>query len=183
MICHGRLGTVNRLLKLTVGAMALLAMMACGGSAVEPAQAPTPPPGMFSTLPTTEPPILGDQPSTFELNTSAPTFTPQPTLTPTPTYTPLPTPTPNPTATNYIWIPKYADPRMADKMINSYPATVVTLCRGIFGGAWSPNDPGYWETFDICAVNAQLGFPDPTGVATKGCVSSASGCKRYRLKE
>ena len=82
----------------------------------------------------------------------------------------------------YIWIPKYADPRMADKMINSYPATVVTLCTGIFGGAWSPNDPGYWETFDICAVNAQLGFPDPTGVATKGCVSSTSECKKYQLK-
>ena len=82
----------------------------------------------------------------------------------------------------YIWIPKYADPFMADKMINSYPATVVTLCTGIFGGAWSPNDPNYWETFDICAVNAQLGFPDPTGVATKGCVSKTSGCKKYQLK-
>ena len=82
----------------------------------------------------------------------------------------------------YIWIPKYADPFMADKMINSYPATVVTLCTGIFGGAWSPNDANYWETFDICAVNAQLGFPDPTGVATKGCVSKTSGCKKYQLK-
>ena len=82
----------------------------------------------------------------------------------------------------YIWIPKHADPFMADKMINSYPATVVTLCTGIFGGAWSPNDPNYWETFDICAVNAQLGFPDPTDVATKGCVSKTSGCKKYQLK-
>ena len=165
MICHVRLGTVNRLLKLTVGAMALLAMMACGGSAVEPAQAPTPPPGMFSTPPTTEPPILGDQPSTFELNTSAPTFTPQPTL------------TPNPTATNYIWIPKYADPRMADKMINSYPATVVTLCRGIFGGAWSPNDPGYWETFDICAVNAQLGFQTLLALRRRGAFQALRGAR------
>ena len=68
----------------------------------------------------------------------------------------------------YIWIPKYADPFMADKMVNSYPSTVVTLCTGIFGGAWSPGDPNYWETFDICAVNAELGFPDPTGIATQG---------------
>ena len=82
----------------------------------------------------------------------------------------------------YIWIPKYADPFIADKMINSYPATVVTLCTGILGGAWSPNDPNYWETFDICAVNVQLGFPDPTGVATKGCVSKTSECKKYQLK-
>ena len=82
----------------------------------------------------------------------------------------------------YIWIPKYADPFMADKMVNSYPATVVTLCTGIFGGVWSPGDPNYWETFDICAVNAQLGFPDPTGIATKGCVSKSSECKKYQLK-
>ena len=82
----------------------------------------------------------------------------------------------------YIWIPKYADPFMADQMINSYLATVVTLCTGIFGGAWSPGDPNFWETLDICAVNAQLGFPDPTGVATKGCVSKNSGCEKYHLK-
>ena len=84
----------------------------------------------------------------------------------------------------YIWIPKYADPFMADKMVNSFPATVVTLCTGIFGGVWSPNDPNsnFWETYDICAVNAQLGFPDPTGVATKGCALESSGCKKYRLR-
>ena len=84
----------------------------------------------------------------------------------------------------YIWIPEYADPFMADKMVNSFPATVVTLCTGIFGGVWSPNDPNsnFWETFDICAVNAQLGFPDPTGVATKGCALESSGCKKYQLR-
>ena len=100
--------------------------------------------------------------------------------------TPIPKAAPPPRAATtpaYIWIPKYADPFMADKMVNSYPSTVVTLCTGIFGGAWSPGDPNYWETFDICAVNAQLGFPDPTGIATRGCASSASECKRYRLKE
>ena len=99
------------------------------------------------------------------------------------TATPLPTAVERRTDSppTYIWIPKYADPFMADIMINSFPATVVTLCTGIFGGAWSPNDPNYWETFDICAVNAQLGFPDPTGVATKGCALETSGCKKYRL--
>ena len=79
--------------------VALLTMIACGGSAEEPAPSPTPPSGMFSTLPTTEPPVVGDQPPTIELNTPVPTPTPHPTLTPNPTYTPVPTPTPNPTYT------------------------------------------------------------------------------------
>ena len=71
----------------------MLAIIACNGSDEGSASSPTPPTGMFSTLPTTEPPIEGDQPPTVELNT------PQPTLTPNPTYTPVPTPTPNPTGT------------------------------------------------------------------------------------
>ena len=83
-------GTLGPLLRIAAGALALLAMIACGGSAGEPGPSPKPPPGMFSTLPTTEPPIVGDQPPTIELNT------PVPTLTPNPTYTPAPTPTPNP---------------------------------------------------------------------------------------
>ena len=82
----------------------------------------------------------------------------------------------------YIWIPKYADPFMADKMVNYYLPTLVTLCTGIFGGVWSVSEPNYWEIFDICAVNAQLGFPDPTGVATRGCVLESSGCRKYQLK-
>ena len=83
--------------------LALLTMMACGGSAEKPGPSPTPPSGMFSTLPTSEPPVVGDQPPTIELNTPVPTPTSQPTPTPNPTYTPVPTPmplpTPNPTAT------------------------------------------------------------------------------------
>ena len=83
------------LLKLMLGVVSLiaLAMLACTGSDEGSAYSPTPPTGMFSTLPTTEPPIEGDRPPTVELNT------PQPTLTPNPTYTPVPTPTPNPTGT------------------------------------------------------------------------------------
>ena len=56
---------------------------------------------MFSTLPTSEAPVVGDQPPTIELNTAEPTVTPQPTPTPNPTYTPEPTPTPLPTPTPY----------------------------------------------------------------------------------
>ena len=85
--------TLNILLKVAGGALVLLAIIACNGSDEGSASSPTPPTGMFSTLPTTEPPIEGDQPPTVELNT------PQPTLTPNPTYTPVPTPTPNPTGT------------------------------------------------------------------------------------
>lgn len=92
------------------------------------------------------------------------------------------TPKPTPTAAAYIWIPVYADPGMAERLVNSYLETVVTTCTGVMGGAWTPRDPGYWEAFDICAVNAQLGFRDPTGVATEGCVSDASECRRYELK-
>ncbi len=85
--------TLKILLKIAVGTLVLLAIIACNGPDEGSASSPTPPTGMFSTLPTTEPPIEGDQPPTVELNT------PQPTLTPNPTYTPVPTPTPNPTGT------------------------------------------------------------------------------------
>ena len=86
------LGVAGALFRLAAGATVLLALLACGGPAGEPAASPTPPPGMFSTLPTTEPPIVGDRPPTIELNTPEPTFTPQPTHTLNPTYTPVPTP-------------------------------------------------------------------------------------------
>ena len=83
--------------------VALLAAMACSGSSEEPVGSPAAPPGMFSTLPTEESPVLGDQPPTIELTTPLPTpeptFTPQPTPTPNPTYTQVPTPTPMPTGT------------------------------------------------------------------------------------
>ena len=87
------------LLKISAIGVALLAAMACGGSDEGEAGSPTAPPGMFSTLPTEESPVLGDQPPTIELNTPEPTLTPEPTPTPNPTYTPVPTPTPLPTPT------------------------------------------------------------------------------------
>ena len=92
--------TLDVLLKLAASAIALLAIMACNDSGEgPPPPSPTAPPGMFSTLPTDEPPIVGDQPPTIELNMEIPTATPQPTPTPNPTYTPVPTPTPDPTYT------------------------------------------------------------------------------------
>ena len=92
-------GALGPLLRITAYALALAVVVACGGSAMEPGPSPTPPSGMFSTLPTTEPPVVGDQPPTIELNTPEPTYTPQPTPTANPTYTPVPTPTANPTFT------------------------------------------------------------------------------------
>ena len=86
--------------------------------------------------------------------------------------------------TFYIWIPDYADPAVASKLINSYPETVRTTCAGIMGGAWTPaTDPDFWAFYDICAVNAQLGFPDPTGISTAGCALASSGCKRHALRK
>ena len=83
-----------------IGIAALaLAMLACSDSSDESAATPTAPPGMFSTLPTDESPVSGDQPPTIELNTPEPTLTPDPTPTPNPTYTPVPSPTPLPSAT------------------------------------------------------------------------------------
>ena len=84
----------SHLLKLVLGVVFLtaLAMLACSGSDGGSESTPTAPPGMFSTLPTSEPPVLGDQPPTVELNTPEPTLTPQPTPTPNPTYTPNPRP-------------------------------------------------------------------------------------------
>ena len=84
-------------LKLAVGALALLAVLACVGSAAEPAPSPTAPSGMFSTLPTTESPLVGDRSPTIELNTLEPTPTHLPT--PDPTSTSIPAPTPDPTST------------------------------------------------------------------------------------
>ena len=91
----------SHLLKLVLGVVFLtaLAMLACSGSDGGSVSTPTVPLGMFSTLPTSEPPVLGDQPPTVELNTPEPTLTPQPTPTLNPTYTPVPTPTPLPTRT------------------------------------------------------------------------------------
>ena len=62
-------------------AWAVLALLACGDLAEEPGTSPTAPAGMFSTLPTSEAPVVGDQPPTIELNTAEPTVTPQPTPT------------------------------------------------------------------------------------------------------
>ena len=89
----------SHLLKLVLGVVSLIALatLACSGSDGGSVSTPTAPPGMFSTLPTSEPPVLGDQPPTVELNTPEPTLTPPPTPTPNPTYTPVPTPTPLPT--------------------------------------------------------------------------------------
>ena len=101
---HCRKAT-RRLLELAVGALALLAIVACGSSEEEPASSPTPPPGMFSTLPTREPAEVDDQPTTIEVKTKestpvpTPTQTPTPVPTPDPTATPIPIVSPTPTAT------------------------------------------------------------------------------------
>ena len=95
----GRPRIARSFLKLAVGALALLAVLACGGSAAEPTPSPTAPSGMFSTLPTTESPLVGDQSPTIELNTLEPTSTHLPTPAPDPTSTPIPAPTPDPTGT------------------------------------------------------------------------------------
>ena len=86
---------------MAAGTVILLAVIACNSSDEGSASSPTPPAGMFSALPTTEPPAADDQPPTIELNTPEPesTLTPQPTPTPNPTYTPAPTLTPYPTGT------------------------------------------------------------------------------------
>ena len=65
--------------KLAAAGLVLIALAACGNDGEEPVGTPTAPPGMFSTLPTTEPPAAGDQAPTIELNTPEPTLTPNPT--------------------------------------------------------------------------------------------------------
>ena len=62
-----------------IGVLAILAALSCGGSEAPAPESPTGSPtahaGMFSTLPTVEPPGVGDQPPTIQLNTPRPTFT------------------------------------------------------------------------------------------------------------
>ena len=82
-----------QLAKLAAAGLLVFALAACGNDGRAPVGTPAAPPGMFSTLPTTEHPAEGDQPPTIELNT------PEPTPTPNPTYTPEPTSTPRPSAT------------------------------------------------------------------------------------
>ena len=100
VINEGR-NTLGTLLRIAAVGVALLTMLSCGDSDGQPAAPPTAPPGMFSTLPTAEPPVVGDQPPMIELNTPVPTPTPLPTPTPNPTGTPIPTAvsTPDPTVT------------------------------------------------------------------------------------
>ena len=104
---NGRQSLASTIWKFTVSSLLMLAMLACNNTAEDskgdPEASLTPPPGMFSILPTTESSVVGDDP-TLELNldTPEPTFTPEPTLTPIPTLTPEPAPTatPLPTATS-----------------------------------------------------------------------------------
>ncbi len=99
MINGDRLPCPTRtVLIIATAALALLAMAACDLPDEVPAS-PTPPPGMFSTLPASESSVTGDRRPAIKLNTPTPvpTFTPSPTATPTRTPTPAPTATPYPT--------------------------------------------------------------------------------------
>ena len=88
-------------LRFAFGAFVLLMASACGDTPAGVAETPTAPAGMFSILPTTEPPIVGDQFGIVIDLANTPTQTPDPTATPepTPTQTPDPTATPEPTPT------------------------------------------------------------------------------------
>ena len=91
---------------LSAGALALLVMVACGGSTEVPAS-PVPLPSMVFTVPTSVPSTVVDEPPTEELRTptlnptAAPLPTPKPTSAAYPTATPYPTATAYPTATPY----------------------------------------------------------------------------------
>ena len=88
------LGFPFRFLAIT---LVVVVLMSCGVDGEDPGSSPSTPVGMFSTLPTTEPPIVGDEPPTIELKTPEPTVSPSPTPTHEPTATPTPEPTPEPT--------------------------------------------------------------------------------------
>ncbi|MXY21528.1 MAG: hypothetical protein F4Y49_09380 [Dehalococcoidia bacterium] len=96
--------TSGHFMGLMAAAFAMLLAIACGDTPVGPADTPTPPAGMFSILPTTEPPVAGDQFGIVIDLATTPTQTPvpPPTQTPVPTATPEPTPTQtlDPTATS-----------------------------------------------------------------------------------
>ncbi len=61
MVHSTRRGASGALLILLVSSLALLAALACDDSSRHPEGPPAATPGMFSTLPTTEPPIVGDE--------------------------------------------------------------------------------------------------------------------------
>ena len=75
------------LMRTAAAALVIPALLACGILSGGPAPTPTAPAGMFSTLPTTEPPIVGDEPGMVLKLAATPEPTPTPTPTPEPTYT------------------------------------------------------------------------------------------------
>ena len=90
----------GEIIGLAVGALALLVMVACGGSAEVPAS-PAAPPGMVFTVPTSAPSTVVAQPPTKELDTPPPKPTATPLRTPKSAAAAYPTATPYPTATAY----------------------------------------------------------------------------------
>ncbi len=73
--CEYRHGAPSALPKLAVGALVLVALLACDDTSDDPVPTPTVPAGFFSALPTIEPPIVGDRPG-FEIELVP---TPEPT--------------------------------------------------------------------------------------------------------
>ena len=95
---------IRTIVGVSTAVLALLVTAACDAPAEVPVS-PTAPPGMLSTLPASDPPVVGDQPPNIMPENPAPTFTPQAIFTddttpiPVPTPTAVPTPTSEPTAT------------------------------------------------------------------------------------
>ena len=83
----------KRLLTLAVSALALLAMLACGGSSEQPLSSPTEQSVLFATPPPATAPGADDRPDPGIVVQIDPTATPYTTATPYPTSTPYPTPT------------------------------------------------------------------------------------------
>ena len=164
---------------------AMLLAIACGDAPVGPADTPTPPAGMFSILPTTEPPVAGDQfgividlattptqmpvptatpeptptqmPDPTATSEPAPTQTPEPTATPepTPTQTPAPTFTPVPTATPYPTSTPYPTP-------TTQPTQEPTVT------------PGLTPTPELTATTEPTGTPDSTSTPESGTTPGSS---------
>ena len=89
-------GAPGALLLLAVGALVLVALLACDDTSDNPAPTPTVPPGFYSALPTIEPPIVGDRPG-FEIELVP---------TPDPGSADAPAPTPADGATDEFTIPE-----------------------------------------------------------------------------
>ena len=185
--------TSGHFMGLMAAVFAMLLAIACGDAPVGRADTPTPPAGMFSILPTTEPPVAGDQfgividlastptqmPEPSPTQTPVPTATPEltPTQTPDPTATsePTPTQTPEPTATPEPTPTQTPEPTFTPvPTATPYPTSTPHPTPTTQPTQEPTVTPGLTPTPEPTATTKPTGTPDSTSTPESGATLGSS---------